>query len=137
LIVVDTNVLAFLLLPGPRTELAELLRSQHRHWAAPPLWRSEFRNVLTKQLRQDQLQLPNAKALMRRAERILSAHEEAVASEHLLQLGSRSSCSSYDCEVVAAAQQLGVPSAATVGSCSQRAWGERPSRSRAPLRRGH
>jgi predicted nucleic acid-binding protein len=109
LIVVDTNVLAYLLLPGPRTELAELLRSQHRQWAAPPLWRSEFRNVLTKQLRQDLLQLPDAMALMQRAERILAAHDEAVASDHILQLVSSSSCSSYDCEFVAAAQQLGVP----------------------------
>ena len=109
MIVVDTNVLAYLLLPGPRTELAELLRSQHRQWAAPPLWRSEFRNVLTKQLRQNLLQLPNAMALLQRAERILSAHEEAVVSEHVLQLVSSSRCSSYDCEFVAAAQQLGVP----------------------------
>ena len=31
---------------------------------------------------------------------------------------------------------LGVPSAATVASCSQRAWGRRPSRSRAPRSRG-
>lgn len=109
MIVVDTNVLAYLLLPGPRTELAELLRRQHREWAAPPLWRSEFRNVLTTQLRQDLLKLPVAIALMERAVRIMAAHEESVSSEHVLQLVSSSRCSSYDCEFVAAAQQLGVP----------------------------
>jgi predicted nucleic acid-binding protein len=32
LIVVDTNVLAYLLLPGPRTELDELLLSMRRRW---------------------------------------------------------------------------------------------------------
>lgn len=109
MIVVDTNILAYLLLPGPRTELAELLRRQHRQWAAPPLWRSEFRNVLTTQLRQDLLKLSEAIALMERAVRIMAAHEESVSSELVLQLVSSRRCTSYDCEFVAAAQQLGVP----------------------------
>lgn len=109
MIVVDTNVVAYLLLPGPRTELAEALRRQDRQWAAPPLWRSEFRNVLTQHVRRDLLKLPAALALMQKAEVLLSAHEQAVASEHVLHLVSTSTCSSYDCEFVAAAQQLGVP----------------------------
>ncbi|PSB38491.1 VapC toxin family PIN domain ribonuclease [Aphanothece cf. minutissima CCALA 015] len=108
MIVVDTNVVAYLLLPGPRTELAEALRRQDRQWAAPPLWRSEFRNVLTQHVRRDLLKLPAALALMQKAEVLLSAHEQAVASEHVLHLVSTSTCSSYDCEFVAAAQQLGV-----------------------------
>jgi hypothetical protein len=53
LIVVDTNVLASLLLPGPRTEQAEILLLAQPQWAAPPLWRSEWRNVLTSVLRRD------------------------------------------------------------------------------------
>jgi predicted nucleic acid-binding protein len=109
LIVVDTNVVAYLLLPGPRTELAEALRRHDRQWAAPPLWRSEFRNVLTGYLRRDFLNLPRAIAVMQEAETILLAHDEPVSSEQVLQLVSTSTCSSYDCEFVAAAQQLGVP----------------------------
>jgi len=109
LIVVDTNVVAYLLLPGPRTELAEALRRQDRQWATPPLWRSEFRNVLTQHVRRDLLQLPVALALMQKAEDLLSAHEHAVASEQVLQLVGISTCSSYDCEFVAAALQLEVP----------------------------
>ena len=109
MIVVDTNVLAYLLLPGPRTEQAEILRRQERQWAAPPLWRSEFRNVLTGYLRRDLLPFPVAVALMQEAEAILSAHEARVSSEQVLQLVSSSRCSAYDCEFVAAALQLGVP----------------------------
>ena len=108
MIVVDTNVVAYLLLPGPRTELAEALRRHDRQWAAPPLWRSEFRNVLTGYLRRDLLNLPRAIAVMQEAETILLAHDEPVSSEQVLQLVSTSTCSSYDCEFVAAAQQLGV-----------------------------
>ena len=109
MIVVDTNVVAYLLLPGPRTELAEALRRHDRQWAAPPLWRSEFRNVLTGYLRRDFLNLPRAVAVMQEAETILLAHDEPVSSEQVLQLVSTSTCSSYDCEFLAAAQQLGVP----------------------------
>lgn len=109
MIVVDTNVVAYLLLPGPRTELAEALRRHDRQWVAPPLWRSEFRNVLTQHVRRDLLKLPAALALMQRAEILISANEQAVASEHVLYLVSTSTCCSYDCEFVAAAQQLGVP----------------------------
>lgn len=108
MIVVDTNVLAYLLLGGPRTEQAEVLRRHHRQWAAPPLWRSEFRNVLTGYLRRDLLPFPKALVLMQEAEEILSAHEEKVSTEHVLKLVSSSRCSAYDCEFVAVAQHLSV-----------------------------
>jgi len=109
LIVVDTNVLAYLLLPGPKTSLAEALLLNHPQWAAPPLWRSEWRNVLATYLRRDLLNLSAALVLMQKAEAILSAHDEPVSSEQVLALASSSRCSAYDCEFVAAAQQLGVP----------------------------
>ena len=109
MIVVDTNVLAYLLLPGPKTELAEILRQQDLDWVAPPLWRSELRNVLSGYLRRDLLQRFAAVALMQEAEAILSAHEEPVSTELVLELVSTSQCSAYDCEFVAAAQQLNVP----------------------------
>jgi predicted nucleic acid-binding protein len=109
LIVVDTNVLAYLLLRGPRTEQAEVLRRHHRQWAAPPLWRSEFRNVLTGYLRRDLLPFAKVVALMQEAEAILSAHRDKVSTEHVLQLVSSSQCNAYDCEFVAVAQHLGVP----------------------------
>lgn len=46
---------------------------------------------------------------MQAAEAILSAHEENVRTEHVLQLVSSSRCSAYDCEFVAVALHLGVP----------------------------
>lgn len=47
MIVVDTNILAYLYLPNDLTANAEKLLRQEPEWAAPILWRSEFRNVLT------------------------------------------------------------------------------------------
>lgn len=109
MIVVDTNVVAYLLLPGPQTQLAEALRRHDRQWAVPPLWRSEFRNVLTQHVRRDLLDLTAALALMHKAEGLLAAHEQPVASQQVLHLVTISNCSAYDCEFVAAAQQLEVP----------------------------
>jgi predicted nucleic acid-binding protein len=66
-------------------------------------------NVYIGYLRRGLLQQSRAVALMWEAEETLSAHEEMVASDRVLQLVSNSTCSSYDCEFVAAAQQLDVP----------------------------
>ena len=109
MIVVDTNVLAYLLLPGPKTSLAEALLLDQPRWAAPPLWRSEWRNVLSTYLRRDLLQLSEAVALMQHAEVLLAGQDEPVASDQVLQLANSSRCSAYYCEFVAAALQLGVP----------------------------
>lgn len=46
MIVVDSNVLAYLYLPGEYSTAAEALLEQDSDWAAPILWRSEFRNIL-------------------------------------------------------------------------------------------
>lgn len=72
--------------PGARAALDR----RGAQWAAPPLWRSEWRNVLTSYLRRDLLKLPAAIALMQQAEALLAAHDEPVASEQVLQLASSS-----------------------------------------------
>jgi predicted nucleic acid-binding protein len=108
-IVVDTNVVAYLLLPGPHTALVDDLLIQQPEWAAPPLWRSEWRNVLAGYLRRGVLDLDRALALQQQAELLVIRHEEPVSSQDVLQLVASSRCSAYDCEFVAAALQLRVP----------------------------
>ena len=109
MIVVDANVVAYLLLPGPHTALADDLLIQQPEWAAPPLWRSEWRNVLAGYLRRGVLDLDQALALQQQAELLVIRHEEPVSSQAVLQLVASSRCSAYDCEFVAAALQLRVP----------------------------
>ena len=109
MIVVDTNVVAYLLLQGPQTAAAEALLEAHPTWAAPPLWRSEWRNVLCGYLRSGSLTLEQVIALQLQAETLVIGHEEPVQSEAVLRLAASSSCSAYDCEFVAAAQQLDAP----------------------------
>ncbi len=45
MIVVDTNIIAYLLLPSDYTHLAEQVIMKDSGWIAPYLWQSEFRNI--------------------------------------------------------------------------------------------
>ncbi|MCP9820028.1 type II toxin-antitoxin system VapC family toxin [Synechococcus sp. Cruz-9H2] len=109
MIVVDTNVVAYLLLPGPLTGAAEAWFEADPDWAAPPLWRSELRNVLTGYLRRGTLPLEQVIALQDQAEELLGAMEIPVTSERVFELVQRSTCSAYDCEFVAAALEATAP----------------------------
>jgi predicted nucleic acid-binding protein len=108
-IVVDTNVIAYLLLGGEKTPQARGALREDPVWAAPILWRSEFRSVLAMYLRQGQLVLSDALELVAEAESLLSGSEYRVESGQVLSLVAVSPCSAYDCEFVALAQELGVP----------------------------
>ena len=109
MIVVDTNVVAYLLLPGSQTAAAEALLEAKSTWAAPSLWRNEWRTVLCGSLRRGSLTLEEVIALQLQAETLVISHEEPVQSEAVLRLAASSGCSAYDCEFVAAAQQLDAP----------------------------
>ena len=57
MIVVDTNIIAYLYLPTDLTGQAERLLESDPEWAVPVLWRSEFRNVLALYLRKGLISL--------------------------------------------------------------------------------
>lgn len=109
MIVVDTNVIAYLLLAGDRTAEAEALLRHDAQWLAPRLWRSEFRNVLALYLRQQALSLDEILAIMAEAETLMLGREYEVPSFRVMQLVENSDCSAYDCEFVALAQGLDLP----------------------------
>lgn len=106
MIVVDTNILAYLVLPYEFSPQAETLFKRDPAWAVPILWRSEFRNLLAGYLRRHTLSLPQALAVQREAEAIVAGCEYEVDSQQVLDLVSRSDCSAYDCEFVALALML-------------------------------
>lgn len=109
MIVVDTNVIAYLFVPGDHTEAARATLVADAAWAAPLLWRSEFRNVLALYLRQRHLTLTAALDVQAAAEELLAGREYAVESEAVLRLAATSGRSAYDCEFVALARALVVP----------------------------
>ena len=106
MIVVDTDILAYLYLPGERTVDAEALLEQDPEWAAPVLWRSEFRNILAGYTRRKTLTFEQACGLQSEAEDLLSGSELEVDSQAVLELVRDSDCSAYDCEFIALAIKL-------------------------------
>lgn len=106
MIVADTNVIAYLLVPSPFTEMAEQLYAQEPEWVAPTLWRSEFRNVVSLYVRRGLLTLGEAMALQDEAEDLLRGNEYDVVSADVLSLARDSGCSAYDCEFVALARSM-------------------------------
>ena len=106
MIVVDTNVLAYLYLPGEYTAIAESLLERDPEWAAPMLWRSEFRNILAGYMRRGRLNFQQAASVQREAESLLAGSEFDVDSLSVLELVRDSDCSAYDCEFIALAVKL-------------------------------
>ena len=109
MIVVDANVIAYLLIPGQYTAASEKLLLQDQDWAAPRLWRSEVRNVLANYVRAGQLEWTDAALLFDRASLILGGNEFEVETSDVLRLSKASGCSAYDCEYVALAEFLDLP----------------------------
>ena len=109
MIVVDTNVIAYLWIPGLHTSQAESALRKDANWVAPLLWRSEFRNILTGYIRRNQIPFDTAMQLMEEAEDHMRGREYTVSSTHVLNLVRKSPCSAYDCEFVALAEDLEIP----------------------------
>jgi len=106
MIIADTNIISYLLLPTSYTDSVESLYKIDPDWSAPILWKSEFRNVLALYLRKKIITLEKALQLQDTAELMIIQDEYDVSSPQVLALISESNCSSYDCEFVALAHHF-------------------------------
>lgn len=109
MIIVDTNILIYLYIQGEHTSSVESLAHIDCTWAAPSLWRSEFRNVLALYLRKKIISLQQALNIIDQAEHLMIENEYQPSSEAVLALVNTSNCSAYDCEFVSLAKQFDVP----------------------------
>ena len=108
MIVADSNIITYLFIEGDNTAKAEEALKKDGDWAAPILWRSEFRNVLAFYIRTQNLELNNAIKIMNEAAHLMNDNEYDVTSLDVLKLAELSGCSAYDCEFVALAIDLGI-----------------------------
>ena len=108
MIVVDTNIIGYLYLSCERSIQAERALLKDAEWVAPLLWRSELRNVLALYVRRNILSLTDAIRIIDEATALMQGGEYEVSSYQVLQLAEESGCSTYDCEFVALAHDLGV-----------------------------
>ena len=99
-------MLAYLYLPCEYTAAAEALLVKDAGWAAPVLWRSEFRNILAGYMRRKMLSFEQACSLQAEAESLVDGMEHEVDSRAVMELVRDSDCSAYDCEFIALAMRL-------------------------------
>lgn len=108
-IVVDTNVLGYFLLPTIHTSVAETLWNKDSAWVSPMLIHSEFRNVVLGAVRRQDIQQEDALAMLDQALEAVDVPVDVVDGQGVLRLALDSGCSAYDCEFVWLARVLGVP----------------------------
>ncbi len=107
MIVADTNLIVYLFITGDQTSLAQEVLAKDPHWIVPPLWQSEFRNVIAGYIRRG-MTIIQAKQIMTDAMLTLENRQVIPSSEKILDLISKSDCTAYDCEFIALAQQVGI-----------------------------
>jgi len=107
MIVVDTNIISYFYLTSEFSPIADQIFYKDPVWAAPLLWRSEFRNVLSLYLKKEIIELGDAVEIMNLAEELLKENEYEINSFQVLKLSNQNGCSAYDCEFVSLAKELG------------------------------
>ncbi|MGB0911731.1 MAG: type II toxin-antitoxin system VapC family toxin [Nitrospirales bacterium] len=92
-IMADTNLMIYLYVKGQRTIQAEEVLKKDPTWAAPILWRSEFRNTLLGLVRNHGLALADAIEIISEAEHWMTGREYTVVSHRIMKLAEQSKCS--------------------------------------------
>lgn len=109
MIVVDTNILAYLWFPTEFSQLAEKLLLKDEHWVSVPLWKSELRNVCLSFVRQEIISFEEAVTTMNNVEEFMHSNEYSVSSYPVLNHAHNTKCTAYDCEYISLAESLKVP----------------------------
>lgn len=117
MIVVDAMILAYALIDVPdQTPAVNRLLDQDLAWGAPPLWRSELRNVLLQYVRAvdgsrpgTELTLADAQRKMQVAETLIGDRSFAVQTDAVLSRAEDTDLSAYGSEYLVLAEELEVP----------------------------
>lgn len=106
MLLVDTNVLAYLLIEGDRTPAAQALYEHDSDWRSEAFIMTEFSNVLATYVRTQALTLREGLGLLAKAQvtiSILASSTHAHALETAVQYG----LSAYDGRFISIAKELG------------------------------
>lgn len=108
MIVADANLLVYLTVEGPLTELARQAFVRDPEWHAPRFWRVEFRNAVLEHVRAGRITLDKALGSFDNASELISDDEPQSDARAILEIALAHGISAYDAEYVAAARDLGV-----------------------------
>ena len=105
MLVVDAGTLAELIIAKNPAARAAFLKDPD--WAAPPLWRSDFRRVLWSRISDGELKMSGALRALDHACQVIGDNEVEPDVELVLDLAFTKGLDLYDAEYVAVAQALG------------------------------
>ena len=116
MIVVDTNIIAYLLLRGDRSESIDRLYKTDSDWIAPRLWVDEFLNVLATYERLEKLMSDETTPILNDALALMDGHTYELPPDRILSVARRTSCSANDSQYIALAEDRGLK----LYTCDQR-----------------
>jgi|TARA_B110000305_G_C19360468_1_gene599177 predicted nucleic acid-binding protein len=107
-IVVDTNILEYLLIQGEHSERVEQLLIEDSDWVAPRLWLDEFLNVLATIERVGKMESQEADGILSDAIELMEDRSYDVPAQRVLATARRTGCSAYDSQFLTLAEDLGL-----------------------------
>lgn len=116
MIVVDTNVIAYLLMRGKRSEAIDRLQDHDSEWIAPRLWLDEFLNVLCTYERTGGIEPDQTSDILEDALELMEGRTYEMPPERILAVARKTGCSGYDSQYIALAEDLGL----RLYTCDQR-----------------
>jgi len=107
MIVVDNNVVVYLFVDGPYRDEVRALFLHDPVWLVPPLWQSEFCNVMLGYIRRDDIALDTAIVYFQEAKQVIRI-DQSPPAQSVLSLSIQHNISAYDATYAALAQQKNV-----------------------------
>lgn len=107
MLLVDTNVVAYLLIDGDYTEAAQELRIRDSDWRSEAFLLVEFTNVLASSIARKRMTLSLAEQFLAKAAALLDGKLARIPHASVLALAARHRVSAYDARFLALADQLG------------------------------
>ena len=108
MIVVDTNILEYLLIQGEHSERVEQLLIEDSNCVAPRLWLDEFLNVLATIERVGKMESQEADGILSDAIELMEDRSYDVPAQRVLATARRTGCSAYDSQFLTLAEDLGL-----------------------------
>ena len=106
MIVVDVNVIAYLLIQGAESASAQRVREKDDVWLVQSLWRYEFTNVMSLYVRHREMPEPTGAEILTQAVQLFEPAEHPVDARKAFELALHLGVSAYDAHYLALAEQL-------------------------------
>lgn len=107
MLLIDTNIVAYLLIDGDQTEAAQALRRSDPDWRSEAFLLVEFTNVLAACMATKRMTLPMAQGFLAKAATLLEGKLARIPHATVLAMVARYRVSAYDARFLALADQLG------------------------------